>query len=91
VSDPLLTIEQAAEIVQLSPRQLYRAAREGRAPFFKPENRWRIYESELHAWVRSHAPRQRATAATVDAMPLPRRRGSSFREKVIPLDARRAS
>jgi excisionase family DNA binding protein len=91
VRERILSIEEAAEILKLSARQLYRVAREGRGPFRKIEGRWRCYESELHDWFRSHKPRERATAATVDAMPLPRRRGSSFRDKVVSLDARRAS
>jgi hypothetical protein len=91
VAERILSIEEAAEILPLSTRQLYRVARREDGPFFKAEGRWMVYESELHDWVRSHKPRERANAATVDAMPLPRRRGSSFSEKIIPLDARRAS
>lgn len=89
MSERILSIEEAAEIVKLSPRQLYRVAREGGGPFRKIEGRWRCYESELHDWVRSHAPRQRSTISR-DPMPgpVPRRRGS-LRSKVIELDARR--
>lgn len=90
--DRILTVEQSAEVIPLSTRQLYRVAREGGGPFRKVQGRWMAYESELHAWVRSHKPVKRATAETVDAMPLPRRRrGSSFSDKVIPLESRRAS
>ena len=90
MAERILTVEEAAEIVKLSPRQLYRVAREGRAPFFKPEGRWRIYEDDLHAWVRSHAPARRA-ASSADPMPGPsaRRSDGSFRAQVYELDARR--
>jgi excisionase family DNA binding protein len=90
VEERILSIEEAAAIVKLSERQLYRVAREGGGPFRKLQNRWRCYESELHAWFRSHEPRERDSASR-DPMPHPSRarRGGSFRAQVYELDARR--
>jgi excisionase family DNA binding protein len=90
VSDPILSIEEAAAIVKLSERQLYRVAREGGGPFRKLEGRWRCYESELHAWVRSHAPRKRDPISRDPMAPRTSHRSrGSLRSKVIELDARR--
>lgn len=89
--DAILSIEEAATILKLSERQLYRVAREGRGPFRKLEGRWRCYESELHEWVRSHKPAER-DATSRDPMPGPptrHRPGGSFRAQVYELDARR--
>lgn len=87
----ILTVEESAGVVPLSARQLYRVARRGGGPFRKVEGRWMAYEDELHAWVRSHAPRERS-ASSADPMPgpsTPRRSGGSLRSTVVELDARR--
>lgn len=90
MSDLLLTLDQAAEIVPLSKTTLYRVATEGGGPFQKIRGRWLVYESELHEWVRSH----RAPAARGNADPMPRRarrQRGKFRETVVNLDSRRAA
>lgn len=95
MSDQILNLAQAAKIVPLSAKTLRREAvertRRGEGPFIQIRGRWMVYESELHDWVRSHKPRQRASGPALDPMPPPRRRGSTFREKIVQLDARRAS
>lgn len=50
----LLTIAQAAEVVPLSSKQLYRVAARPGGPFRKVEGRLMVYEDDLHRWVRSH-------------------------------------
>lgn len=50
----LLTIGQAAEVVPLSSKQLYRVAARRGGPFRKVEGRLMAYEDDLHRWVRSH-------------------------------------
>lgn len=82
-NDRILSLSEAAEIVPLSEKQLRRVAVRGGGPFRKIENRWMVYESELHGWVRSHKPRER-DATSADPMPGPVRRAErrSFRELV---------
>jgi hypothetical protein len=55
VAEPrLLTIAQAAEIVPLSVKQLYRVSARSDGPFRKIEGRLMAYEDDLHRWVRSY-------------------------------------
>lgn len=51
----LLTIAQAAEVVPLSVKQLYRVAEREDSPFRKVEGRWMVYAADLHRWIKSHA------------------------------------
>jgi hypothetical protein len=54
-SEPrLLTIVQAAEVVPLSSKQLYRVAARRGGPFRKVEGRLMAYEDDLHRWIKSH-------------------------------------
>jgi hypothetical protein len=50
----LLTVADAAAVVPLSAKQLYRVAASEGGPFRKVENRWMVYEADLHRWVREH-------------------------------------
>lgn len=50
----LLTIAEAAEVVPLSAKQLYRVAARPDGPFRKVEGRLMAYEAELHRWIREH-------------------------------------
>jgi hypothetical protein len=50
----LLTIAEAAGVVPLSAKQLYRVAARPDSPFRKVEGRWVAYEDELHRWIKSH-------------------------------------
>jgi Helix-turn-helix domain len=92
VSDSILTLAQAADVVPLSEKTLRREARKGDGPFLKVANRWMVYEAELHAWVRTHKPRQRRNGDDLDPMPPPRRLGGggSLRDEVADYRARRA-
>jgi hypothetical protein len=50
----LLTIAEAAEVVPLSAKQLYRVAERADSPFRKVEGRLMAYEDELHRWIKAH-------------------------------------
>lgn len=50
----LLTIAQAAGIVPLSSKQLYRVAARADSPFRKVEGRLMVYADDLHRWIKSH-------------------------------------
>ena len=91
--DRILTLAEAAEVVPLSLKTLRREAPKEGSPFYKVANRWMVYRSELHAWVRSHKPRQRRSGADLDPMPMPRRLrgGGSLRDEVADHRARRAA
>jgi excisionase family DNA binding protein len=77
----LLSLAEAASVVPLSEKTLYRVAQEGRGPFLKVEGRWIVYEDELHEWVQSHRP-DGAGASTSVRRPR-RRRGSGMRARVL--------
>jgi hypothetical protein len=62
----LLTVSQAAEIVPLSTKQLYRVAASADSPFRKVEGRLMTYETDLHRWIKRHptgAPAESPAAA----------------------------
>lgn len=80
MSDRILTIADAAKVVPLSEKTLGRVARRGDGPFLKIENRWMVYEAELHEWVKGH--KRRRSGDELDPAPRPRRRGGSLRERV---------
>jgi excisionase family DNA binding protein len=46
-----LTLEQAAEILQVSKRTVHRLIQRKRMPGFKIGGQWRIRESEFKKWV----------------------------------------
>lgn len=47
----LLTLEAAAEILQVSKRTLLRMIQKGEVPAFKVGGQWRIRESQFKKWV----------------------------------------
>ena len=47
----LLTLEAAAEILQLSKRTLMRMIQKKEVPAFKVGGQWRIRESQFRKWV----------------------------------------
>lgn len=52
MGDKLLTIEEAAEILQLAPRTVNKYLREGKLPGAKLGGKlWRIRESTLFEWI----------------------------------------
>lgn len=79
--DRVLTLAEAAEVVPLSAKTLYRVAQRGEGPFRKVEGRWLVYETELHDWVRSYC-RQPAERRPAKRSPS-RRRGGSMRSRVL--------
>ena len=49
----ILTIEQAAEYLQIGKRSLYKLAKEGSVPGKKVLNKWRFEKESLKEWVGS--------------------------------------
>lgn len=47
----LLTLTEAAEILQVSKRTLLRMIQQGDVPAFKVGGQWRIRESQFKKWV----------------------------------------
>lgn len=78
----LLSLADAAEVVPLSQKTLYRVAQSGRGPFRKVEGRWMVYADDLHEWVRSH-PAGQALGASPLVRKRPRRRGAGMRARVL--------
>lgn len=79
--DRVLTLAEAAAVVPLSAKTLYRVAQRGEGPFRKVEGRWLVYETELHDWVRSH--RGQPAARRPAKRSRSRRRGGSMRSRVL--------
>ena len=54
--DPLrfLTLQEAAELLQVSKRTLHRMVQRNELPAFKVARQWRIQESELIKFIQSH-------------------------------------
>ncbi len=48
----ILTIEEAAQYLQIGKRSLYRLANAGRIPAKKVLNKWRFDKESLKTWVR---------------------------------------
>ena len=47
----ILTIEEAADYLQIGKRSLYKLAKEGRIPGKKVLNKWRFEKESLKDWV----------------------------------------
>jgi excisionase family DNA binding protein len=78
----VLSLADAAKVVPLSQKTLYRVAQSGRGPFRKVERRWMVYADDLHEWVRSH-PTGEPPGASPLARKRPRRRGAGMRARVL--------
>ena len=48
----ILTIEEAAEFLQLGKRSVYKLAKAGRIPGKKVLNKWRFERESLKRWIR---------------------------------------
>jgi excisionase family DNA binding protein len=48
----ILTIDEAATLLQIGKRSLYKLAKEGMIPGKKILNKWRFEKESLKAWVR---------------------------------------
>jgi excisionase family DNA binding protein len=55
VSDPLISVDQAAQKLMMHPKTLVRKARAGEIPGRKVANKWRFRALELDAWVDSQS------------------------------------
>jgi excisionase family DNA binding protein len=49
----LLTLSEAATLLQVSTRTLQRMIRNGQLPAFKVGGQWRVRETQLRQWVES--------------------------------------
>lgn len=49
----ILTIEEAADLLRIGKRSLYKLAKTGRIPGKKIMNKWRFEKESLKAWIRS--------------------------------------
>lgn len=49
----LLTLSEAANLLQVSTRTLQRMIRNGELPAFKVGGQWRVRETQLQQWVES--------------------------------------
>jgi excisionase family DNA binding protein len=49
----LLTLSEAAKLLQVSTRTLQRMIRNGELPAFKVGGQWRLRETQLRQWVES--------------------------------------
>lgn len=78
----LLSLADAAEIVPLSQKTLYRVAQSGRGPFRKVEGRWMVYADDLQEWVCSH-PTGQASEVSLLARKRPHRKGAGMRARVL--------
>lgn len=48
----ILTIDEAAALLQIGKRSLYKLAKEGKIPGKKILNKWRFEKESLKAWIR---------------------------------------
>ena len=64
----LLTLPEAADLLQVSPRTLQRMIRRNELPAFKVGGQWRVRESQLTRWIeaREESPE---SAAKGDSKP----------------------
>jgi excisionase family DNA binding protein len=51
MDNEILTIEQAAEFLQLSKRSVYKLLRQGKIPGRKILNKWRFEKENLRRWL----------------------------------------
>jgi excisionase family DNA binding protein len=51
--EPLLDVEQAAELLRLHPKTIQKLCREGEIPAVRHGKYWRFRASALDAWVRN--------------------------------------
>jgi len=52
----LLTLSEAASLLQVSTRTLQRMIRKGELPAFKVGGQWRLREAQLKQWVENREP-----------------------------------
>lgn len=49
--EEILTLEEVADYLKVTPRTIYTLAREGKLPAFKLGGVWRFRRSELQSWI----------------------------------------
>ncbi|MCP4572809.1 MAG: helix-turn-helix domain-containing protein [bacterium] len=60
---PILTLEQAARLLQVSTRTIQRMVKDGRLPGRQVGSQWRFDREQIRAWVRGeHDPESAAVA-----------------------------
>lgn len=55
MDNPIMTMEQVAEYLQLSLRYCYRLIRDEGLPATMIGNKWRVHRADLDQWVRGRA------------------------------------
>lgn len=83
MNDPIISLDEAAQLTPWSKTTLYRVASSPDSPFHKAGGRWVTTESDLLAWVRS-APKPSRSIG--NPMPRVRSRRSSFAAKLANLE-----
>ena len=64
MQETFLTIEEAADLLRISPRSAYTLAREGRlAGAVKVGNQWRVDKDALMTWVKEQGRPSESSAA----------------------------
>lgn len=54
LTEPLLTVKQVAEYLQLKESTIYSWAQDGRIPAIKIGRTWRFRRADLDAWLQQH-------------------------------------
>jgi excisionase family DNA binding protein len=67
----LLTLEEAAALLRVSPNTVYKMCREGKIPAAKVGRQWRILETELANWLREEPESVHTLRPGGDADPMP--------------------
>jgi len=49
--EELITIQDVAAYLKMSPQTIYRMAQQGRIPAIKVQNRWRFRRSDIESWL----------------------------------------
>ena len=51
---PMMTLDEAAEYVELSRTTIYRYVRNGSIPVYRVSGRWRFHQTELDEWKKNN-------------------------------------
>jgi excisionase family DNA binding protein len=62
--EPLMSVRQVAEFLQLNQTTIYAWAQQGQLPGYKLGRNWRFRPSEIEAWL---VKRRQGSAADVDS------------------------
>lgn len=65
MTEPLITVEQAAEILGFAPNWIYTEAAAGRLPSYLFGRQRKFRASELEAFIQSHAQGKMATVTPI--------------------------